>query len=270
MKSQKNQKKQSLRNDLDWLNTEQELVHEPDGRTYEERPLTFGESLSRGFRSTLAVIICIVIPALWYFDWNPSAMANETSEFVTDIFDGPREAPVVPAQPSLPVIQGQGGDVAISSLDMSMVDYAATLNDQGILEEFSGPAVRAFYENNVTVNYLEDLQDAGLIEEFSFPAVVAFYQNQVPFDYLRELGNANMLEELSFPAIVSFYQNNVPLDYLRRLNDAGILSQSSFPAVVAYHQNGVTIEFLNELVERDLLDNLSFPDVVNMYQAEQD
>ena len=270
MKSHKNYKKQSLRNDLDWLNTDQELIHEHDEHGYEERPQTFGESLSRGFRSFLAIVICIVIPMLWYFDWNPSAMANETSEFVTGIFDDTQEIPAVPAPAPLPVIQGQGGDVVVSSLDMSMVDYAATLNEEGLLEEFSSPAVRAFYENNITVDYLRALRDAGLIEEFSFPAVVAFNQNQVPFEYLRELGSANLLEELSFPAIVSFHQNSIPLDYLRRLDEADILSQSSFPAVVAYHQNGVTIDFLNELNDRDLLDNLSFPDVVNMYQAEQD
>lgn len=260
----KHYRKNILENELDWLDPDQELTHEEDDHSYQVKPTTFRESLSRGFRSILAITLCIVIPALWYFDWNPSVFADETSGFVSGFFEEGENVSIAPLPPPPEAVTGEGG--IESSLDMSMVDYAAALNERGLLEEFSSPAVSAFYQNGITVDYLMELRDAGLIEDFSFPAVVAFYQNQVPLEYLSNLKTENLLDELSFPAVVAFYQNEVSIDYLNRLRDANLLDETSFPAVVAYYTNDVTIEFLNELKERELLDNLSFPDVVNMYQ----
>ncbi len=84
MKNRSKSSKYRLRNDLDWLDPDQSLIKD---ESYPERipepEMTLWESLSYGFRSTLAVIICLVIPALWYFDWNPSALADRTSEVVT-------------------------------------------------------------------------------------------------------------------------------------------------------------------------------------------
>lgn len=260
MKQKKRTKKQILEDELKWLDPEQEMVLEQDDEDFRAKPSTLRETLSRGFRSMLAVVLCVVIPALWYFDWNPSAFADETSGFVTGLFEEMPAAPAVPLPPAPNVLSGS------SELDMSMVDYTSTLNEQGLLETFSSPAVTAFYENGVTVDYLLRLRDAGLIEDFSFPAVVAFFQNQTSLDYLSVLKTENLLSELSFPAVIAFHQNEVSIDYLNRLREAELLSDTSFPAVVAYYTNNVTIEFLTELKERELLENLSFPDVVNMYQ----
>lgn len=259
----KHRRKNILENELDWLDPDQELTIEDDNQDYRIKPSTFRESLSRGFRSILAITLCIVVPALWYFDWNPSAIADETSSFVTGFFEEGETAVIAPPPPP-EAVTGEGG--IQSSLEMSMVDYAAALNERGLLEEFSSPAVSAFYQNGITIDYLVELREAGLVEDFSFPAVVAFFQNEVPLDYLNSLKAENLLDELSFPAVVAFHQNEVPIDYLNQMRDANLLEQTSFPAVVAYFTNEVTIEFLTELRERDLLDNLSFPDVVNMFQ----
>lgn len=260
MKQKDRVKKHILENELKWLDPDQEMVLEHDDDNFQSRPSTFRESLSRGFRSMLAIILCVVIPALWYFDWNPSAFADETSGFVTGLFEEMPSAPTVPLPPAPNVLSGD------SELDMSMIDYASILNEQGLLETFSSPAVTAFYENGITVDYLLRLRDAGLIDDFSFPAVVAFFQNQTSLDYLSVLKTETLLDEFSFPAIIAFHQNEVSIDYLNRLREAELLSDTSFPAVVAYYTNNVTIEFLTELKERELLENLSFPDVVNMYR----
>lgn len=260
MKTKGRGRKNILENDLDWLDPDQKLTVENDDHEYRLEPSTLRESLSRGFRSILAVTLCVVIPALWYFDWNPSAFADETSGFVSGVFEESLPAPVAPLSPAPSAVTGESG------LNIGMVDYAAALNEEGLLEEFSSPAVSAFYESGVTADYLTRLRDAGLIADFSFPAVIAFYQNQVPFEYLLNLKSQNLLNELSFPAIVAFYQNEVTIDYLNRLQNSNLLSNTSFPAVVAYFTNDITIEFLNELRERELLEKLSFPDVVNMYR----
>ncbi|MDX1585325.1 MAG: hypothetical protein R3222_01220, partial [Balneolaceae bacterium] len=242
---------------------DQELVHEKDSKT-NLKPETLKESLSRGFRSFLAIILCMVIPVLWYFDWNVSAFADETSDTVTGIFEtdpgsGIAEGSVAPLPPApdLPVMPAFEG---------SVIDYTSALKEAGLLESFSSPAVNAFYENRVSIDFLVELDQAGLIEEFSFPAIVAFFQNQVPIDYLSRLKEVNVLDELSFPAVVAFQQNDVSLDYLTRFDEAGYLDELSFPAVVAFYQNEVSLEFLNELKERDLLQDLSFPAVVDMYR----
>lgn len=254
--------KQRLKNDLDWLDPNQELVHEDeDHQEYRDAPSSLKESLSRGFRSLLAIVLCIVIPALWYFDWSPSAMADETSGFVTGLFEEGSSVPIAPLPPA-PTVES-----AVNALDMSMIDYAAALNENGLLEDFSSPAVSAFYENGVTVEYLVLFSEAGLSEDFSFPAVVAFYQNEVPLGYLSDLKANNLVEDLSFPAIVAFYQNQVSLDYLNNLKEAGFLQNTSFPAVVAYYSNDVTLDFLKRLDEEGLLDQLSFPAIVDMYQS---
>ncbi|NGP76177.1 hypothetical protein G3570_06010 [Balneolaceae bacterium YR4-1] len=256
MKSKKRDRVKQLKRELKWLDPDQELVHEEDDITY-KKPETLKESLSRGFRSFLAIVLCLIIPVLWYFDWNISAFADNTSGTVTGtevVQDG--VAPLPPA-PDVPVV---------SSFDGSLLDYTSALKEAGLLDSYSSPAVNAFYENDVPVSYLIDLNEAGLVDEFSFPAIIAFFQNQVPFDYLGSLKDANLLDELSFPAVVAFYENNVSLDYLTSFDEAGYLDEFSFPAIVAYFQNGVSIEFLNELQERDLLGDLSFPAVVEMYQ----
>ena len=263
MNSRKRERVNRLKNDLAWLDPEQDLVHDKDEDSY-RKPETFRESLSRGFRSFLAIIICIVIPALWYFDWDTSPFADRTSETVTGIlesglgagFQQDGVAPLPPA-PDVP---------AIASFDGSMIEYTSALREAGLLDSFSSPAIRAFYESGVTLEYLNSLSDAGLTEDLSFPAITAFFQNDISLDYLNRLKAENMLDELSFPAVIAFQQNDVSFDYLINLDESGYLDELSFPAVVAYYQNNVSIDFLNELKSRNLLEDLSFPAVVDMYK----
>lgn len=246
-----------LKNDLAWLDPDQDMVLEED-EPIERVPETFKESLSRGLRSFLAIIICIVIPALWYFDWNTSAFADRTSEAVAGFFDEGITNSIAPLPPLPPEVA--------STIDGSMVDYASGLNELGLLEVFSSPAVGAFYESGVTLDYLSRLKQANLADDFSFPAVISFFQNQIPLEYLSDLKSQNLLNELSFPAIIAFYQNNVTIQYLLDLKESGFLEDTSFPAVVAYFNNEVSVDFLNELKDRNLLDQLSFPAVVDMYK----
>ncbi len=265
MKSKKRERVNRLKNDLAWLDPDQELVQEKDEPGY-RKPETFRESLSRGFRSILAIILCIVIPALWYFDWNPSAFADKTSETVSGIlesgvgagFSQEGVAPLPPA-PEAP---------SFASFNGSMLDYTSALKEAGLLESFSSPAVQAFYENGVTLEYLKSMNEAELIEDLSFPAITAFFQNEISIEYLNRLKAENMLDELSFPAVIAFQQNDVSFDYLLRLEESGFLDELSFPAVVAYYQNNVSIDFLNELKNRNLLEDLSFPAVVDMYKSQ--
>ncbi|MDX1672847.1 MAG: hypothetical protein R3211_10935, partial [Balneolaceae bacterium] len=232
MKKPYSTKPRSLKEELDWLDPDQEL--DEDDRLPEEfRPAspTLRESLSRGFRSTLAVIICLVIPVLWYFNWDFSAFADKTSETVTGFFDesgstvAPApEAPEIAELPEVPVPPVSG------ALDMSITEYLAELNRLGYLEKISSPGVTALYENGVPVEYLTELNEAGFLDELSFPAVIAFYENSVPAGYLAQLEQAGYLDELSFPAVIAYFENEVSIEYLNRLNDAGFLDELSFPA----------------------------------------
>jgi len=261
-----------LKNDLDWLDPDQELAEEyaEESGRFEKRPTTLRESISRGLRGTLAIIICLVIPVLWYFDWNPSAIANKTSEVVTGIFDDGSTVEVAPApivgEVPEPAEAPEPAEVGVGSgLDMNITDYAAELNKLGYLDKLSSPAVTALYQNDVPIDYLTQLDNSGYLDEFSFPAIISFHQNNVPIEYLNQLEGANFLSEFSFPAVVAYYQNNVAVEYLQQLNVADFLDDFSFPAVVAFYQNQVTVDFLNELKEKDLIDQLSFPDIVNMF-----
>lgn len=265
MKSKKRERVRRLKNELAWLDPDQELVHEEEEGISRQKPETLKESLSRGFRSFLAIVLCLIIPALWYFDWNLSNFADSTSDTVTGVFESGEATGVIEdGIAPLPPVPGVPGE---SSFDGSVIDYTAALKEAGLLELFSSPAVNAFYETGIPVEYLTDLNEAGLIEDFSFPAIIAFYQNQVPLDYLISLKETNILSEISFPAVIAFHQNSVSLDYLTSFSEAGYLNELSFPAVVAFYQNDVTISFLNELKERELLNELSFPAVVEMFQS---
>lgn len=263
MKSKKRERVKRLKNELAWLDPDQELVHEEDEGTY-KKPETLKESLSRGFRTFLAIVICLVIPVLWYFDWNLSAFTDSSSDTVTGIYEPGSGTEI--AQDGLAPLPPSPDAPVISSFDGSLLDYTSALKEAGLLDSFSSPAVNAFYENNIPVSYLVDLNEVGMVDDFSFPAIIAFFLNQVPLDYLSSLKDANLLDGLSFPAVIAFHENNVSLEYLSNFKEAGYLNELSFPAVVAYYQNGVSIEFLNELKERDLLGNLSFPAVVEMYK----
>lgn len=263
MKRKKRERVNRLKNELAWLDPDQELVHEEDEKSY-QKPETLKESLSRGFRSFLAIILCLIIPALWYFDWNFSEFADNSSDTVTGIFESGAGNEV--AQDGIAPLPPVPDLVETPSIDGSVIDYTSALKEAGLLESFSSPAVNAFYENGVPVEYLINLNEAGMIDDFSFPAIIAFFQNDVPLDYLISLKEANILDELSFPAVIAFQQNSVSLDYLLSFNEAGYLDELSFPAIVAFYQNDVSIEFLNELKERDLLGDISFPAVVEMYQ----
>ncbi|MGD8427384.1 MAG: hypothetical protein PVH63_07110, partial [Balneolaceae bacterium] len=258
MKKRKKIASKKLRNDLDSLHLNQALGNDATDEQLAHEEQTFRRSLSYGLRSTLAIIICLIIPVLWYFDWQPMDMARKTTKAVSGLF---RDNPVVPlpeapATPEAPIMLNEG-----------IVSYMTQLKEKGLQEDFSLPAVRAFYENHVPVDWLASLKQARLLDGLSFPAIVAFHQNSVPVAYLDQYQDADLFSEFSFPAIVSFYQNNVSLDYLQKLQRAGMVRDFSFPGIVAFYQNKVPVSFLEQLKAKDLLSGLSFPDIVNMYQS---
>lgn len=234
MKTRNRDRTNQFKDDLAWLESNQKMIYEEV--RFNEESDTLKESLSRGFRSFLAIVLCIVIPALWYFEWNPSTFfIDKTTEEVTGFFDDGTISSfwpgVVAPLPSLPGFQ--------SPIDEGMIDYVSSLKNQGLLDAFSSPAVRTFYENGVPIEYLTALKQADLIDDFSFPAIVAFYQDKVTINYLQELG------------------------------ESGLLNHISFPAVVVYYKNGVPTGFLNKLKNKDLLDQLSFHTVVDMYNSQK-
>lgn len=263
MNSKKRERVNKLKKELAWLDPKQEMVHSEDDQFF-PKPETFKESLSRGFRSIIAIILCLVIPALWYFDWDTSSFANSTSETVTDLFET-GSAPALPSPSGIAPLPPSPDVEALTLFDGSMIDYTSALKEAGLLELFSSPAIRTFYENGVTIEYLTRLKEAGMIESFSFPAITAFFQNQISLDFLSELNSENLIENLSFPAVIALHQNDVSIDYLRQFDEAGYLETLSFPAIVTYYQNGVNVEFLDELKNRKLLEDLSFPAVVDLF-----
>jgi hypothetical protein len=226
-------RKKTLDPDLAWLH-EPEEGSLPDKRNYEDKNLPEGpsvwESISYGLRSILAVFLCLVIPALWYFDWNPSALANETSEVVTNLIEGapPPPVPLAPPPPSPPGTGATSGT--------GLTDYVAMFKQSPYAEQFSTVEITAFYQSGVTMEYLDELNAAGY------------------------------LDELSFPAIITYFQSGVTTEYLDQMKAGGYLNQFSFPGIAGFYKAGVTLDFLNELKEKNLLDDLSFAEVLVMFE----
>ncbi|HKK47247.1 MAG TPA: hypothetical protein VJ964_17095 [Balneolaceae bacterium] len=222
-----------------------------------EQKRTFWNSLSYGVRSALAIFICLVMPAVWFFDLRPVSTIRHISQSLSGFF-GDAIHPPLPNVVAPP---------APYTINMDVIDYMSGLKDVGLGEQFSMPAIRAFYENHIPIDFLQDLQKAGLLQKISFPAVIAFYQNGIPLSYLSRLADADLLDALSFPAVVSFYQNKVTIDYLNELRQAGLSDAFAFPGIVAFYQNQVPVSFIRQLKTQNLLSSLSFPDIINLYQT---
>ena len=194
-----------------------------------EEERTMWQSFSYGIRSSLAVIICLVIPAIWYFDLSPLNIAGKTTKALAGLFE---DAQSIPSSPRI------APTVAPGLTNGGVIDYLSQLQKIGLQDKLSMPAVRAFYENGVPVAYLQNLQETHLLETFSFPAVVAFNQSSVPLRFLKDLRQAGLLKEFSFPAIVAFYQNHIPIAFLQQLKKRNLLKSRSFPAIVSMYQAG--------------------------------
>lgn len=102
-------------------------------------PETLLESVSKGVRSFIAIVIYIIIPVVWYFDWNASTFADKTSEDVAGFFDDKESASItLEVFSSLPPLLT---DFAIA-VDGNLVDYASDLKEFDLLESYSSPAVK--------------------------------------------------------------------------------------------------------------------------------
>lgn len=256
------------RADWQWLDPDQELINENKSDLFDTLHVpTFGESLSRGFRSILAVLICIVIPALLYIDVAPTAVPSSGDRAFADAIGGYRFDFIRP-EPPPSAAPPQEEEVLYGRPDMDVenVDYAAALNRMGLLDDLSGPAVQALFSNRVSPAYLVGLYEEGLLSRLSFPALIAYYNNNIPTSYLTELDEAALLSDLSFPAVISFHETAVPLEYLRELKGRGYLSELPFPAVTAFYEKSIPMEFLDELSHRELLGKLSYPGIITMYE----
>lgn len=254
--------KRVLHNRLDWLEPDQELYYERGYGEGEIETNILRESLSIGFRSALAVIICIVIPISLYVGLPGSAFKGNAAGISNGEIVGPKFSIVMPEPPP----GAPRSDESLNESGMSIVDYAAELNQLGYLDELSVPAVQAFYSNGVPIEYLDRLNKAEILGDLSYPSVIAYYENDVPVDYLTRLDGAGLFNELTFPAVISFYKTEVTIDYLQRLNESGYLKEFSFPAVTAFYKRGVPVEFLNGLNGEGLLEKLSFPDIIGIYE----
>lgn len=260
MNSKKQSDRQLFRNRLEWLDTGAERFEDGGVDLFEawDAP-TLAESLGRGFRSIMAVIICIVIPALLYFDAVPTTAGGSEHTAPAGEIGSYRFVMIRPEPPP-------PAPVAKPGIGPGITGYTADLDELGLLDRLSGPAVQGLYEGDVTPAYLAQLNSQGLLTLLSYPAVVAYYNNQIPEQYLSELKAAGLLGALSFPAVITFYKRAVPLDYLGLLAKHGYLSGLSFPAVTALSEKSVPVEFLDELNRRELLEKLSFPSIITMYE----
>lgn len=284
-------KNRSTSNDFDlddYINkmADQDL-NENKYKDFEERDES---SFKRNF---IAIAIVIILSAVWLFTAGPFASNGTNTVEITEPvlpdldfdFNDLAEIPVPPPPP------------VVEEFSTSYIDYLEAVNNR-FPDEFSSPAVRAFYDANVSLDYLDALNAAGMADEFSFPAIVAFYSGDVPVEYLEQFKDAGLIGDYSFPAIVSFYGAEIPFqylealkengfgdsfsfpaitafysagvsfEYLKSLQNANYLDSFSFPAIIAFYEADVPVEFLNILAERDLLDTMSFPDIVNAYQAD--
>lgn len=256
-----------------------------------ETHATVDEETSQ-FKNAILMFLIFAAAFLWANDWSPTQAwasifgSEETAAEVTST--APSFA--IPDIPDIPPIPGMGNEIGY-------VNYLIEINEAGLDDIYSSPALQSFYQSEVPIAYLSELVEAGY-QELSYPAIIAYYNSDVPLEYLNTLTeygflsefsypeviayyNADVsleflttlsengfLSELSYPEVIAFYSSDVTMEYLRSLGEAGYLESFSYPAVIAYFNNGVTVDFLNQLRDNDLLDNMSYPEVVSAFKAD--
>lgn len=247
----------ALKNDLERLEIEDDIdLREEDffkpGMKLTPDP-TLAQKAGRGIRNFLAVLLCVVITGLWYYDWNFSLLASRTSDLVTSIFGSGEveeynltnfegELPPLPEIPELP--------------DQVEVDVQAEIAENMNTQEMS------------MTEYVVAMEESGYRDLFEMPAISALYQSGVPIAYLDELNDAGYLQELSFPAIITFHSTGMPTEYLNGMKSGGYLDQFGFPGITAFYTSGITVEYLDDLKVKGILEGLSFSDILIMHQSE--
>lgn len=259
MDSKKKKTFTRLKNDLEDLETdgpvdykEEDLLMKP-----KEGKATLGsdfwQDTKRAVKNFLVASLCVLIVVLWWFDWNFLELADSTSDMVSGIF-GNEPTQVAPPAPN---VEG------IPPLP-PMPELPSNLR-----EEIQNEIERELSAPDISMSeYVSELEQAGLREFFSMPAITTFYQAGVKLDYLNALQEANLLKEFSFPAIVSFNSADVDISYLTSLRDEGLLEELSFPGITALFASDVPVSYLIDLREKELLQDLSFTDIIMMYEGE--
>ncbi|MFD2532687.1 hypothetical protein [Gracilimonas halophila] len=246
------------------------------------------------FKNAILMFLVFAAAFLWANDWSPTQAwgsifgSEESATEVTSTapsFTIPA-IPDIPEVPALPRIGNESG----------YVNFLIEINEAGLSDVYSSPALQAFYQSDVPISYLSELVEAGY-QEFSYPEIIAFYNAEIPLEYLNTLNEYGFLSEFSYPEVIAYYNadvsieylttlsesgflpefsypeviayyNNVTIEYLRTLDEAGYLADLSYPAVIAFSNNNITIEFLNQLRDNNLLENMSYPEVVSAFNTD--
>ncbi|MDZ7693292.1 MAG: hypothetical protein U5K69_19605 [Balneolaceae bacterium] len=262
MESKNKKPFERLKDDLERLESDQQIDYKEEDLLMKSdkggnvSPSDFWQDTKRAAKNFLVASLCVVIALLWWFDWNFSTLVNSTSNVVSDLFGdeasqvatAPNQSiPSIPEMPPMPEFQEMPENVreeietAIeqerNELNMAMSEYIREMEEAGLREMFSMPAITTFYQVGVELNYLEELHEAGLLNQFSFPAIVAFHSAEVNELYLQELQKEGLLDQFSFPAITSFYASDIPISYLTDLRDKGLLQDLSFSDIIMMYES---------------------------------
>lgn len=237
---EKPNKYQTLKNDLERLDpgrdadiefAEEDLF--PDRLEKTGEP-DFRERAGRAARNFFVILLCIAITGLWYVDWDFSAFADRTSDVVTSVF-GDNESQTFNVAPTPPapgtVVEGNANQ------GMRMLDYMAAMQEAGYREQFSTPAITAFYQSGVPISYLDGLHEAEYLETLSFPAIITYFQSGVTIEYLDALKAGGYLDRFPFHAVTAFFQENISVEYLDELKASGLLEDLSFHDILIMSQN---------------------------------
>lgn len=217
------------------------------------------------FKNAILMFIIFAAAFLWANDWSPTQAwasifgSEETVAEVTSTTP-PFTIPDIPEIPDMPALPNVGNETGY-------VNFLIEINDAGLSDIYSGPALQAFYQSEVPTSYLSELVEAGY-QELSYPEIIAYYNANIPLEYLNTLTEYGFLSEFSYPEVIAYYSSDVSMEYLRTLNEAGYLESLSYPAVIAYFNNSVTVDFFNQLRDNDLLENMSYPEVVSAFNAD--
>lgn len=173
MKDETRRTYQKLKNDLERMvpeadpeYPEEDFMMEPEQE--EDERSQFGQKAKEFFNNFLVTVLCVFIALIWWFDWNFSALSDNTSDWVTGLLGnesleipGSPEIAPIPGLPDLPdevraKIEGELSD-GQNDLGMNMTEYVAAVQEAGYRERYSMPELSAFYQADIEIPYLDQL-----------------------------------------------------------------------------------------------------------------
>ncbi|MGM0588519.1 MAG: hypothetical protein ACQETE_08910 [Bacteroidota bacterium] len=226
------------------------------------------------FKNALVILICLGLPALWYFDapsqWGWTFSGDEAQSEVAA-----PPAPTssnfnidIPPMPPMPDINVDIPDIDINpeALNMPYEDYLAQMDRSGYMDKYASHELRTFYQSGVTADYLNELDQANILDEFAFHEIAAFRATQLPTSYLSSLEEAGILDEFAFHEIIAFYEDDMTIDYLLSYRQSGYLDEFAFHEIIAFHDAGITTSYLDDYQNAGFLDDYAFHEIVAFYE----